>query len=442
MTVSKKNRAIPLTVAAYVLIGLGFFIPFAISNWKGMTLSNAPWVMVLGLALWAIGIALEWHAHVKTHNEPKKSIWLRICSFVGRTSSMWLLLGILFGFTYHPTISTTVFGTNFSAILAITLAVMGVQITLQAWRQLIRDIRPVILLVLMRWSVMPLIGYCISFIAFYPFMPEETANQLAIGMILLATSPTGAASNSLTLISKGDLALSVSATTLNVLIAPFLQPLLVQLFVGSSTSVNASSMFFDLVLYVLAPVVIASIAGILMPKLVERVKPFLSPIAVLSLACVLMGTISKGTTTILGNLNVIPYVLAACLIHGLLGLTIGYVGPRFFGLNHRQRVAASYEVGIENAAIAPALAVSYFGPLALLPAVVYGKTQNLLAAAVFAPYFLRKGEKLEKAEELERDGLDRARDESSGKPGSSALIGSLDTTASSSGGPFPTSKGQ
>src|SRR5699024_2454312 len=98
-------------------------------------------------------------------------------------------------------------------------------------------------------------------------------------------------------------------------------------------------------------------------------QPALQPIAVISLACVLMGTMSNGTDTILGNLGVIVFVLAACIVHGVLGLSLGYLLPGLFGLNHRQRVAASYEVGVENAAIAPALAISYFGPLALLPAV-------------------------------------------------------------------------
>ncbi|MBX6357206.1 MAG: hypothetical protein IRZ05_15320 [Micromonosporaceae bacterium] len=53
-------------------------------------------------------------------------------------------------------------------------------------------------------------------------------------------------------------------------------------------------------------------------------------------------------------------------------------------------MATCFKAGIENAAIAPALAISYFSPLAILPAVVYGTTQNLLAVTIFAPYFPRQ----------------------------------------------------
>lgn len=385
---------------ALLLFAAGFVIPFAASGWKGAAFADLPWLVVLTFVLWIAGLVLQWLVY-RSRDESGTKGGYQLLQFIGKGSATILVLGIAFGFVYHPTVSTTFFGTNFNAVLAITLAVMGVQISLDAWKQLLRDIRPVLLVVAMRWVLMPLIAYAISFLAFHPFLPEEIASQLAIGMILLGTSPTGAASNSLTLISKGDLALSVSATTVSVLIAPFLQPLLVRWFVGGSTSVDAGGMFLDLLVYVLAPVLVASAVGMLIPRVVLKCMPYFQPIAVVSLALVLMGTVSKGTSTILENLGVILVVLVAAIVHGLLGLSIGYFLPAAFRLPHRQRVAASYEVGIENAAIAPALAISYFGPLALLPAVVYGKTQNLLAVTIFAPLYARKQERLEALEERE-----------------------------------------
>ena len=384
-----------LKLAANVLFALGFVLPFGVSDWKGTTLGGHPGAVAATAVLWIAGVLLEYRAYTLERADAGLPLWRRLCDFVGRGAATWLLLGIAFGFVYYPTVSTTFFGAHFNAVLAITLAVMGIQITLDAWRQLVGDVRPVLTVVLLRWIIMPLVGYCVSYAVFHPFLAEATAQQLAVGMILLATSPTGAASNSLTLISKGDLALSVSATTANVLIAPFLQPLLVKLFAGGATSVDASGLFLELVMYVLAPVVIATLVGMLFPRVVERIKPVLPAVAVLSLAFVLMGTVSKGSATILSNLGVVGFVIAACLIHGLLGLSLGYLLPKYLGFSRPQRVSACFEVGIENAAIAPALAISYFGPLAIIPAVVYGKTQNLLAVALFAPYFQRQAEREE-----------------------------------------------
>lgn len=379
-----RKNAILKTVSALLLV-LGFVIPFAASGFRGMPLSAHPAALAANVLLWIAGLALAYRAF-----RTGASTWRTFCAFVTATSATWLMLGIGFGFAYNPTISHTFFGTNFNAVLMITLVVMGVQITGQEWRRLARDLRSVTLVVLLRWLVMPLTGYCVSYVVFRPFLPEDIANGLSIGMILLCTSPTGAASNSLTLISRGDLALSVSATTANVLIAPFLQPLMVRLLAGGATAVDTFGMFRDLLTYVLIPVVVASVVGTLFPRAVNAVKPALGPLAVISLACVLMGTISKGTAPMLAHLYVLGYILIACLIQGVAGLLLGYFIPRFFGFSREQRIASCFEVGVENAAIAPALAASYFSPLAILPAVVYGKTQNLVAVLIFTRRFQKR----------------------------------------------------
>jgi len=389
-----STNAIRKTVSILLLV-IGFAVPFVASGFTGMPLTARPVALIVNVVLWIAGLAVGFQAFKADKagdGTAARPGWRVFCAFVTATSATWLMLGIGFGFVYSPTISTTFFGTNFNSVLMITLFVMGIQITGREWRRLVRDLKAVGVIVLLRWLVMPLTGYCVAYVVFRPFLPEEIANSLAIGMILLCTSPTGAASNSLTLISKGDLALSVSATTVNVLVAPFLQPVLVRLLAGSATKVDTVGMFGDLLTYVLVPVVVASVIGTLFPRLVEAVKPALGPVAVVSLACVLMGTISKGTAPLLGHLNVLGYILIACVVQGMIGLLLGYFLPKPLGFSREQRIASCFEVGVENAAIAPALAATYFSPLAILPAVVYGKTQNLLAVLIFARRFNKQAE--------------------------------------------------
>ncbi|MBK1783481.1 bile acid:sodium symporter family protein [Prauserella cavernicola] len=385
-----------LKIGSQLALILGALAPLATSGFTGMPLTEHPTMLLLNVALWIIGLVLGYRAFVLTQDFPADHpVWLRVCRFVTTGSATLLMLGMTFGFTYHQSIGTSFFGTNFTTVLMITLVVMGVQIAPSDWKAVAKDARVVSLVVLIRWLIMPLTGYCVSFVVFHLFLEPGIANSLAIGMMLLCTSPPGAASNSLTLLSKGDLALSVSATTINVLVAPFLQPLLIRFFVGGTASVDTMGMFLDLAGFVLAPVVLASIFGALFPGFVLRIKPVLGPLAVVSLACVLMGTISKGAETILGNLNVLPYVLVACVIQGLAGLTLGYVVPKYLGFTREQRIASSFEVGVENAAIAPALAATYFNPLAIVPAIVYGKTQNILAVTIFVRKFQKQHDELE-----------------------------------------------
>lgn len=388
-----SKNAILKSVSVLLLV-IGFLVPFVASGFKGMPLTANPAMLAVNALLWVAGLAVGYRAFAAGRSADGTGsagpAWRTFCAFVTATSATWLMLGIVLGFVYSPTISASFFGTNFNAVLMITLAVMGLQITGKEWRGLARNVKAVSVVVLLRWLIMPLLGYCLSYIVFRPFLPADIANSLAIGMILLCTSPTGAASNSMTLISRGDLALSVSATTVNVLIAPFLQPPLVQLMAGAHAKVDTYGMFLDLLTYVLAPVVIASIIGTLFPRAVESIKPVLAPIAVISLACVLMGTVAKGTAPMLAHLSVLAFILIACVVQGVAGLLLGYFAPRFFGFTREQRIASCFEVGVENAGIAPVIAAAYFSPLAILPAVVYGKTQNLIGVLIFVRHFQKQ----------------------------------------------------
>ncbi|MCL6592331.1 MAG: bile acid:sodium symporter family protein [Alicyclobacillus sp.] len=380
-----------MSSAAFIL---GFVLPFISSRYVGMPLPAHPGIVAAHGVLWIIALVLGYRAYVMERQfAVSVPLWLRVCSYITGTSATWVLLGIVFGYLYNPTLEKSVFAANVNQILAITLFVMGIQITTKDWRLMVRNARVVSLVVILRWLIMPVFGYCVSYVVFsHLFLPPATANMLAVGMMVLCTSPTGAASNSLTLLSRGDLALSVSATTLNTLLAPFLQPWLLKLFVGKMTTVDTYGMFLDLVRYVLLPVVVASILGAIFPKVVVRIKPLLGPVAVISLAVVIMSTVSKGTSTILHQLYVLPYLIVACVIQGLAGLSLGYFAPKYLGFTRAQRIASCFEIGVENAAIAPTLAVHYFGPLAAIPGILYGKIQNLLAITIFVRKFQNENE--------------------------------------------------
>jgi BASS family bile acid:Na+ symporter len=85
-------------------------------------------------------------------------------------------------------------------------------------------------------------------------------------------------------------------------------------------------------------------------------------------------------------------------VQGFVGLSLGYWVPKLAGFTHKQRVAACFEVGVENASLSMVVARNHFSPLAAIPAVLYGKIQNLLAISVFVSRFQKM--KDEEAPEL------------------------------------------
>ena len=79
-------------------------------------------------------------------------------------------------------------------------------------------------------------------------------DELLVGVILVGTCPGGTASNVITYISDGDVALSVGMTSVNTLIAPFLTPALTYLFLRTSVSVDVLAMFLSIVKVVIVPI--------------------------------------------------------------------------------------------------------------------------------------------------------------------------------------------
>jgi BASS family bile acid:Na+ symporter len=387
-----------LKYLAQACLWAGFLIPFIASNFVGMPLSRRPLVSAANLILWAIGLLLGYVVYTREKKVSSTTpLWNRFCSYLISIPATFVTLGIAFGYLYYPSVEKNVVTSSVNYLLMATLFAMGVQITPADWKGIIQHPRLVSILVIIRWITMPFVAYLLANYVLLRFFPRPTATAMAIGLLVLGTTPTGAASNTLTLISRGDLALSVSVTSVNTILAPFLQPFLIGLFLGSTASVNRFGIFMDLVKTVLIPITVGSLIGAYWPKLVKTIRPALSAMAVICLALIIMGNMSKGTAVLLKQLWILPLLTATLVAYGLIGLSAGYYLPRLFRFNHKQRVAACFEVGVENAALTQVLIFNHFTPLAALPAIFYGKIQNMLAVTIFVSKFQKVADDVEPA---------------------------------------------
>jgi BASS family bile acid:Na+ symporter len=369
--------------------------------------SNIP-ILILHIAFWMASVVVAYRAYVKDKQPPAAMpVWVRCCNYVNSDSSKILLFCILFGYAYFPTLGGpgSPLPSMMTTFLAISLFVMGLNIKLGDWKNLTKAPKAICVAVLLRWLVMPFVAFIVGKIVFgvigsrYGLDPV-TVNTLIVALILLGTTPTGTASNTLTLIARGDLALSVSVTTVNSLISPIVQPALLLWLAGSMVSLSTSAIMIDLVKSVLLPVLIGSIIGILIPKPIEKIKPILAPIAIISLGGIMLTSMARGTPTLLKQLIVLPFIFVAGLIHGSTGFFLGYQVPKLFKLTDAQRRAICFEVAIENAGLTQTLANTHFKdtPLTLIPALLYGKLQNFIGATFVLPLFQKKDDLLEKEE--------------------------------------------
>jgi BASS family bile acid:Na+ symporter len=387
---------------------LGFLIPFVASRFVGMSLSAMPSVTSATIVLWIIGLLLCYFAYIEVAKPPATlSLRMKIGNFISSEPSLFLTLGIVFGYLFYPSVEKSVVPTVGPYLLMVIMFTMGLAISLQEWLRMVRRPKVVGLAVLLRWLCMPLVAFLLSLVLIYLF-PGPTGNAVAIGMIILGTTPTGGGSNALTLISKGDLALSVSATAINTMLAPFIQPILILWLAGGIASLDANAIFQDLLRLVVAPVVAGTILGTIFPKPVSRIKPAFGPLAIICLTFIVMGTMSKGTSTLLQQISILLYLVAVCVVQAVAGLSLGYFLPKFFGFSYAQRKATCFEVGVENAAMAMLIGLRHFNPLTALPSIVYGKIQYIITSTIVVSRFQRIEDKEEVKEIVQATGVGAA----------------------------------
>ncbi len=370
-----------------ICITLGFLIPFVASKFVGIPLGAMPIVSAANIILWIVGILLGYFAYIDI-KKPSPSLpwWVKISNYIASDPSRYLMLGVMFGYLFYPSVEKSLVPTFGPYLLMVIMFSMGLAISFKDWKGMLKHPKVVGIGVLLRWLCMPLVAFLLSLVLIQLF-PGATGKALAIGLIILGTTPTGGGSNALTMVSGGDLVLSVSVTSINTIIAPFIQPLLILWLAGSMANLNAGAIFRDLLWIVLVPVVVGSILGSIFQKYISKIKPALGPIAVICLTFIIMGTMSKGTSTLIKQFSILLYLVVVCVIQAVAGLSLGYYLPKYFGFNYKQRKAICFEVGVENAAMAMLVALRHFSPLTALTSIVYGKIQYIISSIIVVPRF-------------------------------------------------------
>ena len=133
-------------------------------------------------------------------------------------------------------------------MLGVIMFGMGLTLSPQDFKIVLSRPKDILIGCLTQFTVMPLLAIGLTW-AFA--LPKE----LAIGVILVGCCPGGTASNVITYLAKGDLALSVGMTAASTLLAPLLTPLLVWTLAGTMVDVDTMGMLMSIVYVVIAPIV-------------------------------------------------------------------------------------------------------------------------------------------------------------------------------------------
>ena len=263
-------------------------------------------------------------------------------------------------------------------LLGIVMFGMGMTIELKDFRHLVHHPWDVGIGVLAQFTIMPLVAYLLT--QAFSLPPD-----LAVGVILVGTCPGGTASNVITYLAKGDVALSVTMTMATTLLAPFITPFLTLLLAGEEIAVNAPAMMLSIAEMVLLPVLLGAALNHFFRRRVAYALTVLPLISAL-LVALLVGVVVSMSAPHLAEVGTL--VALAVVLHNGFGLALGYALAGLLGLSAPKRRAIGIEVGMQNSGMAASLALLYFNPAAAIPAALFSVWHNI-SGSLAANWFTR-----------------------------------------------------
>jgi BASS family bile acid:Na+ symporter len=256
---------------------------------------------------------------------------------------------------------------------------MGLTLSAADFREVFRRPRDVAIGVVGHYLIMPGIAYVLAVGLHLP--PD-----IAVGVILVGCCPSGTASNVMTFLAKGDVALGVSIASVSTLIAPLATPALVSLLAGKWMPINTESLFMDIVQVVILPIVLGLVAKTLFRRQAAASVKALPLVSTLAIVFIIAIIVALNQTKLLSNGLLI---LTAVILHNLLGFALGYLFARMFGMDRAKRAAVTLETGMQNSGLGAALAAAHFSPLAAVPSALFSVWHNL-SGSVLATWFARR----------------------------------------------------
>jgi BASS family bile acid:Na+ symporter len=305
----------------------------------------------------------------------------KICDFMSRWMGALVLLMALTALLI-PAPFAAVDTWYINPMLGLVMFGMGLTLSPSDFRVVFSRPKDVLTGCLAQFTIMPLLAWLLVHLFALP-------SDLALGVILVGCCPGGTASNVITYLAKGDLALSVGMTATSTVLAPLLTPLLVWLMAGTLVDVDTLGMIMSILYVVIAPIVAGFLMQRYLPMLTRRAVAYLPAFSSLMIA-MLVGIIVGHNASRLLTGGII--VVVVVVLHNVCGLALGYGIGRLLGLTHAKRTAISIEVGMQNSGLASSLATIHFAtfPMAVIPGAVFSVWHNISGALVAKLYAMNE----------------------------------------------------
>lgn len=360
--------------------------------------------------------------------------------FKGFSYSLWIFASVtvsMFYPEYFLGIGYFEFSLLITPLLQIIMFGMGSQMSLKDFAGVIKMPKGVIAGVICQFTIMPIMGVTVALL--FNFPPE-----IAAGLILVGSSPSGMASNVMSFLAKANLALSVTLTAFATLLSPLLTPLLMQIFAGEMVEINFWSMmlgifnmvilpicaglifnlflnkkkprngaiieisayiaiiflknflgyvtegtelsqlgtnfFKDLMIFGLLPIIGAYIFKFYANGRKDKLEKILSLISMFGIAIIIIVITAAGRDSLI---EIGLLLILACFLQNIFGYSLGYSVAKLLRLKEKDCRTIALEVGMQNGGLASGLALQMgkVATVGLAPA-IFGPMMNITGSSL------------------------------------------------------------
>ena len=258
-------------------------------------------------------------------------------------------------------------------LLQVIMFGMGTAMSFNDFYGVIKMPKGVFVGLICQFSIMHVLGFTLATAFDFPA-------EIAAGVVLIGSSPSGLASNVMAYLAKANIALSVTLTAVATLIAPFMTPILMKYLAGSFVPIDFVSMMISIVKIVILPIVIGLVFNHFFhgkAKWLDQTMPIIS-MAGITLIIMIITAAGRDDLLTIGMLLII-----AAIIHNLMGYLLGYWGCRLLKMKEQDCRTIALEVGMQNGGLASGIALEM------------GKISTVgLAPAIFGPWMNISGSSL------------------------------------------------
>lgn len=260
-------------------------------------------------------------------------------------------------------------------LLSLVIFTMGTTLKVDNFIKVFKNPKEIAIGISAQYLIMPILAMLLA-----KAFSLDTA--LTVGLILVGTVPGGTASDVITFLAKGDVALSVSLTAVSTILSPMLTPIITLILIGNQITFNPVDMFISIVQIVIIPIALGLLLNYKFPEFCANLKEYLPSISALVVCVIVAGVVGANKEAILSSSAVIMLVI---IILYFLAIALGFIVGYLSGMNRKQIITIAIELAFQNSGLSTGLAKTHFPNLAqaTVPGALYSVWQNF-AGSLFA----------------------------------------------------------